>query len=195
MCTLLLANWSLREWMGISNIGPLKCSNMNRYSMLKRKLLNIKYWIAGYSKTEQCIRRTLSNYETDALKEVGLLISAAFMCPKLLSRALEIALARLDAYDSILFPKHIQYYKSLLFIQKVCMVSTSAEKEVKKHYIKILAFAFYDKECNNLDTSIRISSTSILKQINKSDMPSLQSHTTFMTCLSHRDMNSMESQG
>ncbi|KAI5127666.1 hypothetical protein NEPAR04_0804 [Nematocida parisii] len=163
--------------------------NMSAYSICKKKILGLKYWAMGYSKSEKFIRHTLSNYETDALKEVGLLISAAFMDSIILNQALKIALQRLDASDSALFPKHVQYYKALLFIQKVCMVSSVAESEVKKHHVKILSFAFYRKDCCSLDISIRISSTAILKQINKSNTPKSHTHTTFITCLSHSYIN------
>lgn len=158
---------------------------MSAYGVFKRKLLSVKYWLCGYSKDEIFIRKILSNYKTDSVKEVGSLISAAFMCPNILQSALKIAFIRLEASENILFSKHIQYYKALLFLQKVCMVSLTAKKEAKKNYLRILSFVFYSKNCCNLDINIRISSTAILKHISKGEESAARSHSTFITCISH----------
>ncbi|KAI5191201.1 hypothetical protein NEMIN01_1409 [Nematocida minor] len=158
---------------------------MSAYSTLKEKLLNAKYWILRYSTEEVFARKILSNQKTDSIKDIGFLISASFMDSKILNIALKIAFKRLGVCETILFSKHIQYYKSLVFLQKVCMESSLAKREVKKNHKKILPFIFYTKSCCNLDMSIRIASIAILKQINKELVASDPSHNTFITCVSN----------
>ncbi|KAH9386014.1 uncharacterized protein NEMAJ01_0910 [Nematocida major] len=158
---------------------------MSAYSTLKQKLLCVKYWLQGYSSDEVFIRKTLSNSKTDYITEIGFLISAAFMNPNILQKSLKVVFQRLEASEKMIFAKHVQYYKALLFLQKVCMVSATAKREAKKNYIRILSFVFYSKNGCSLDISIRMLSTSILKQINRAESSPAATNNTFVTCLTH----------
>lgn len=158
---------------------------MSTCSIFKEKMLDLKYYVLQYSNEEIFVRKILSNRNADSIRDIGFLISASFMDSKTMKIALKVAFERLSAQETVMFSKHLQYYKSLIFIQKVCMESIVAKKETLKNHRKIMSFAFYTKDLCSLETSIRMASVSILKQINKdATSPSLSS-TTFYTCISY----------
>lgn len=158
---------------------------MTACSIVKEKILSIKYYILQYTDEEVFARKILSNRGADSVKDIGFLISASFMDSKTMNIALKVAFERLAAKENIIFSKHIQYYKSLLFLQKVCMESLVAKRKVLRNHRRILSFVFYTKDFCTLETSIRIASLSILKQINQEAASPSLSSITFYTCLSH----------
>ncbi|KAI5181579.1 hypothetical protein NEOKW01_1755 [Nematocida sp. AWRm80] len=153
---------------------------------VKKRMLGVKYYFLRYSKQEIFVRSTLSNYTTDSIKEVGLLISTAFMASSIMNISLRVAIERLKCPERYFFCKTRQYYKALLFLQKICMQSESAKEEIRKNYHVILPFVFYNKTSNSISMNIRLLSISILKQINSENVSYEGTHTTFITCISQQ---------
>lgn len=158
---------------------------MSACSIAKERMLDLKYYVLRYSNEEIFARKILSNRDADSVRDIGFLISASFMDTRTMKIALKVAFERLAAQETFLFSKHKQYYKSLIFIQKVCMESLLAKRETLKNHRRILSFIFYSKELCNLETNIRIASIAILKQINQDTISASLSNNTFFTCVSH----------
>ncbi|OAG30450.1 hypothetical protein NEDG_01992 [Nematocida displodere] len=152
---------------------------------IKTRLLSLKYYLLQYTEEEITARKALSNVCADSAKEVGMLIAGAFMASKVMSVSLRVAFERLQAQESVLFPKSKQYYKSLLFLQKVAMQSEHAQNIVRDNYLRILPFAFYNKNYCSVTVAIRLLAISVLKLVNSQRFDGEASHTTFVTCVSH----------
>lgn len=151
---------------------------------IKKRFSRAKYWIKGYTKEEVFIRCILSDKDGDSIKEVGLLIAAAFMGGECMSNALAIAFKRISEKEGFLFSKTRQYYRALLFLQKVCMQSEAAKEAIRRNYLKILPFVFYSRGASKEDAEIRVLSISIIKTINEQFSFCEKTYTTYVTCIS-----------
>lgn len=150
----------------------------------KKQLIRIKHWVLRYSEEEKFIRKALSNRGGDCVKEVGILIAAAFMESRCMRAAINVALNRISVKENMLLTKTKQYYRALLFLQKVCMQSESAKEAARKNYLKILPFVFYTRNGGKREADIRVLSISILKMTNKRASFCEETNTTYVTCIS-----------
>ncbi|KAI5171900.1 hypothetical protein NEFER03_1165 [Nematocida sp. LUAm3] len=115
-----------------------------------------------------------------------MLITASFLSTAFMNSSLKIAFSRLSCKENKFFPKVYQHYKTLFFLHKLGMQSEYARENIRKNYLTILPYAFYNKSKSKQDLDLRVLSISILKLIGSSESISCNNtHTTFVTCQSN----------
>ncbi|KAI5187545.1 hypothetical protein NEHOM01_2260 [Nematocida homosporus] len=150
---------------------------------VQKRMRRVKYWLLGYSKEEVMARETLSNYKSGSIKELGMLIAGAFMSRVCMDASLRVAFERLRAKERAGISKAEQYSKSLIFLQKVGMQSDIAKEEIKRNYLTILPFVFYNNK-GSIAVDIRVVSIAVLKLASQDRSYYVRSATTYITCLS-----------